>query len=1418
MLVGMANLVNSSQAQVRTTRPPPATVTPEKCEGEMTAAAFRSWRRSMQSWVSLNGWSDSVATQHIRLNCVPSLQRAIDARYADGEWEQLSSKEALDAIAGIVLQAANQAVTWEEFFASKQAAGESMKKFFQRCASEAIECEFKCPTCDQDLAEYMLLRKLMVGLHDPVLKRDVFQNCASITSVDELRSKCVSFEAAVRDASTRHYAAVATAAPEDAGSEVDETQEEVVARAAPTGSKSGPRRAPCGNCGGRHVPGKAKCPARAATCRGCSKVGHFERCCRSTSTTVSGAVVAATAGFSHHPTLQVTVARQNSTSSRSVTAVADTGAMVCVAGPALLNTLGVSHSHLRPVGDLRDVADKRLRCMGSVVCSISTNGASTTQPIYFVQTAKTLYLSFDACKGLGLLPPCFPHQPNPTVAASTPVAGHQEQASTTVDSSAHCKPSVMPFAPLEENIERLEEWLLRHFSSSTFNTKKSPLPVMAGAPHHIHLMPDARPYACHVPASVPKHWEAEVKAQLDEDVRRGVVEPVPTGEATEWCARMVVVGKKNGQPRRTVDFQRLNAACQRETHHTPVPFDMVSSVPPHTYKTVADAFWGFHQVELDQESRRLTTFITPWGRYRYRRTPMGHCSASDAYTRRFDEAIQDVPRKYKCVDDTLLYATSVEEAFWHVYHFLETCAHAGITLKPEKFSFCRKEIDFVGFRLSWETYQPAAERLSAIRGFSMPEQPCIKDVRSWYGLVNQLAPFLATAPLMEPFRDLLRKPTGKKVYWDEQLQLRFQEAQETICRLARDGLFYYDKSRPTAVVTDWSREGIGFVVLQQHCGCTSTATPFCCSGGWKLALCGSRHLTPAEAGYAAVEGEALAVVWCLRKARLFLLGCPNLIVVTDHRPLVGLFKDKALGDIVNPRLFRLKEKTLQFRFTIKYLPGKKNCAADALSRFPSIRSKPEAEDCEQEEELCAAVSAATLASLGHDGCAILDESSVREAARNDPVYQMLLAKVLADDWHVHKAREAPCMRPFFTVRDRLSVVDDVVIYTFDQGCVRLVIPESLRHEVAAHLHIGHQGLDSMLRRARQSVYWPGMEGDLQHHRSQCSDCETHAPSLPPESLVLTPPPEYPFQAVAVDMFQLEGHMYMAYADRLTGWLEVAHFPGDATSGRVIAHLRRFFMRWGAPEQLSTDGGTNLSSSEVAEFLNKWGVAARVSSAHYPQSNGRAEAAVKVAKRVLRGNTGAGGSLDCDRVAQAILQYLNTPLRGIDKSPAQLAAGRQLRDGVPVARQYYKVDQHWRRTLRSRERHMTQSQAELPATRGEVPRQLPALTVGDRVLIQDAATGVWDRSGMVVEVKPHRQYTVKLSGSGRLSVRNRRHLKVSATPTPPTQAGPLGSPTLAGPPVSPAPPSKLVNPERRRPVRQRRRPAWMTDYVQSPCQP
>ncbi|XP_063859165.1 uncharacterized protein LOC135100132 [Scylla paramamosain] len=590
---------------------------------------------------------------------------------------------------------------------------------------------------------------------------------------------------------------------------------------------------------------------------------------------------------------------------------------------------------------------------------------------------------------------------------------------------------------------------------------------------------------------------------------------------------------------------------------------------------------------------------------------------------------------------------------------------------------------------------------------------------------------------MSPFRALLKKPAGKSVYWDECLLKTFTQVKEVICQLAKQGLAYYDKTRPTIAITDWCKDGIGFVVMQQYCSCSPANAPLCCKGGWRLALCGSRHLTQAEAGYAPVEGEALAVAWCLRKARLFLLGCPNLVIATDHRPLVKLFGDKALKDIANPRLFRLKERTLQYKITMRFLPGKHNAAAGFLSRYPAAKAAPDEVDEDQDVAITAAMSAAAVAALDLSGCTTIDEEMVLQVALEDPTYQSLVSRVCSGDWRPHKSQELACLRPFYSVRDRLAVSRGLVTYTYDQGCVRLIIPEALRERVASSLHASHQGLDSMLRRAR-----------------------------------------------------------------LTGWLEVAHLPSGAPSGKIMKHLRHFFTRWGPPEQLSTDGGTNLVSGEMTAFLKRWGVATRLSSTQYPQSNGRAEAAVKTAKRMLRDNTGTSGSLDNDKVSLALLQYLNTPLRGGNMSPAQLTTGRQLRDGVPTAKQNYKVNLEWQQTLEERETQMAQRHEEIrqqsPGQRSRRRRLQP----GARVWVQDQTSKAWSKSSTVVEVHPYRQYAVRMDGSGRISIRTRGHLK---------EAAPQPEPPLSPREPQPLKPEALPPPPPRQP-RRRRQPRRLEDYV------
>ena len=585
-----------------------------------------------------------------------------------------------------------------------------------------------------------------------------------------------------------------------------------------------------------------------------------------------------------------------------------------------------------PPHGLQHAVGSPLKVLGSYPVSVMHNGQSADTEVYFAQGVKHMYLSLDVCKKINVVHKEFLHvdlSSIPNISNIT-IAERVERLPS--------RPAYIPYSATEENIPKLEAWLQEKFSSTTFNTT-DPLPLMSGKPHKFHLKENAIPFAAHTPIPIPHHWKDEVKRQLEKDTEMGIIRRAPIGEPTEWCMRMVTVSKKDGTPRRTIDFQPINKYCERETHHTPRPFDVVSNIPPTSYKTVLDAYNGYHQVPLDEESSKLTTFITEFGRFQYLRAPQGHLASGDAYTRHYNDIISDVPRKHKIVDDVLLYDKGIEEAFYHVFDYLYLCGENGITIHPGKFKFAQSQVDFVGYSVGWDDYKPSDDMLSAIRNFPMPDNPSIADIRSWFGLVNQVALFLATAPVMALFRDLLKpsNATAKKVYWDSELQQLFESTKSDISELASRGLAYYDTNRRTAVITDWSKKGIGFVIMQKHCNCVNDINDqsilSCCKQGWRLAFCHSRHLDQNEQEYAPIEGEALAVCWALKKARLFLLGCPHFEVIIDHNPLLKIFGDKCLNDILNPRLFDFKEKTLPYSFTIRYIKGIKN-HANTFSRYP----------------------------------------------------------------------------------------------------------------------------------------------------------------------------------------------------------------------------------------------------------------------------------------------------------------------------------------------------------------------------------------------------------------------------------------------------------------------------------------------------
>lgn len=315
---------------------------------------------------------------------------------------------------------------------------------------------------------------------------------------------------------------------------------------------------------------------------------------------------------------------------------------------------------------------------------------------------------------------------------------------------------------------------------------------------------------------------------------------------------------------------------------------------------------------------------------------------------------------------------------------------------------------------------------------------------------------------MHPFRQLL-KP-GSSFQWNEHLNNLFEESKAAIISEIEEGVQIFDPRKRTCLATDWSKTGIGFWLLQKHCACPSSE-PFCCKSGWKITFVGSRFTHAAESRYAPVEGEALAVADALDKARYFVLGCEDLIIAVDHKPLLKIFGDRHLEDISNSRLRNLKEKTLRYRFRMVHIQGIKNRAADGVSRHPTgkaemmtlpddiaainpanrrsnpstsilagLRTAPPSEDSIEEDVISAASS-----SINSLNVKSVTWERVRTATTSDSCMRKLVD--IIESGFPETCNELPnSLREYYQFRDDLCTVDGVALYRD-----RVVVPPTLRY-------------------------------------------------------------------------------------------------------------------------------------------------------------------------------------------------------------------------------------------------------------------------------------------------------------------------------------------------------------------------------------
>ncbi|XP_064116685.1 uncharacterized protein K02A2.6-like [Macrobrachium nipponense] len=180
----------------------------------------------------------------------------------------------------------------------------------------------------------------------------------------------------------------------------------------------------------------------------------------------------------------------------------------------------------------------------------------------------------------------------------------------------------------------------------------------------------------------------------------------------------------------------------------------------------------------------------------------------------------------------------------------------------------------------------------------------------------------------------------------------------------------------------------------------------------------------------------------------------------------------------------------------------------------------------------------------------------------------------------------------------LAVDDGLIVYG-----PRLLKPRSLRSETLQCLHDAHQVVDRTKRRARQTIYWPGIDRDVENTVKSCSRCQELLPGQQNEPLMQEGFPSRVFESASADYFHISGKTFLVYVDRLSEWPHVSSCNGSTSAAQLVSLLRPIFSDTGVPVVLKTDGGPQFASSTLRRFLARWGVEHRVTSPYNPKENG-----------------------------------------------------------------------------------------------------------------------------------------------------------------------------------------------------------------------
>ena len=821
------------------------------------------------------------------------------------------------------------------------------------------------------------------------------------------------------------------------------------------------------------------------------------------------------------------------------------------------------------------------------------------------------------------------------------------------------------------------------------------------------------------PYRVSPQRQQIISQQINQMLGDGIIEHA----SGPYAAPITLQPKKDGSLRFCVDFRQLNSVTVRDVYPIPRIDETLDQLQMAKYFTSLDLKSGFWQIELDEESRPKTAFITHAGLFQFKVMPFGLTNAPATFQRLMDLVLGGL--KWSCalvyLDDIIIYSPSFDSHLHHMESVLQRIQSSGLTLQISKCQFCKLKLRYLGHVVSQYGIEPDPEKIRAVRDYPIPVR--LKDVRTFLGLTSYYRRFIKHyATIAEPLISLTRNAEHKPFLWTTACQDSFQHLRQLL--IEAPIISYPRFDQPFLLQLDASDVGISAILAQK------LIDP---DGVQREHVIGyaSRTLSQIERRYSPTERECLAIVYGCSHFRPYLEGL-RFTILTDHRALKWLHQTKDL----NSRLARWAMQIAAYDVDIQHRPGAANTNCDALSRAPLDSSSDSTTILPFEETTpidipnnCAQVllldyfhrsflpppnlpipiplvsdvdivnNLSPPISPSTSSCSILLANL--EFANNIQLYEELRSAQWQDPdllplLNYLQHRQLPdgnpstkivqlasfhrlvdgalfrITRSSSTSSDDQTTIIDFSTHPFlhrDQQ-LRLVVPKSKIRELLslAHDHptAAHLGRRKTLFRLSSRFTWPYMRRDVANYVRACPLCQQYKSSNQLPGGLMKPILVYePWNTVGIDLTgplpkTRRGHLYiLVVIDYFTKWVEL--FPLSDTKAKTISQifLDEVICRFGFPVRIISDNGVQFVSTIFTNVCQSLGIKHQRTPLYHPQSN-LCERVNRTLKPLLAALAHHDHQSWDLKLPQIAFALRTAPSDSTDQSPAFLMFGRQPR--------------------------------------------------------------------------------------------------------------------------------------------------------------